>query len=153
LAAAGYNLNVFVNCPFDDSYLPLMEALIFAIHDCGFIARSALEAEDSSEVRIDKIARIWFRTHSGLKPRRKCTLAASNFLGCLASVFFCRPPDTYQGCAGANQLASQPTSGPWRCPPRPVTRPGEAQGVLKSWRLNHSKGFCWGRLAGPPSGP
>ena len=58
MAAAGYNLTVFVNCPFDDSYLPLMEALIFAIHDCGFIARSALEAEDSSEVRIDKIARI-----------------------------------------------------------------------------------------------
>jgi hypothetical protein len=35
-----------------------MEALIFAIHDCGFIARSALEAEDSAEVRIDKIAKI-----------------------------------------------------------------------------------------------
>jgi len=58
LDAATYNLNVFVNCPFDESYLPLMEALIFVIHDCGFIARSALEAEDSSEVRIDKIARI-----------------------------------------------------------------------------------------------
>ena len=58
MVATRYNLNVFVNCPFDDSYLPLIEALIFAIHDCGFIARSALEAEDSSEVRIDKIARI-----------------------------------------------------------------------------------------------
>lgn len=58
LVATTYNINVFVNCPFDDSYLPLMEALIFAIHDCGFIARSALEAEDSAEVRIDKIAKI-----------------------------------------------------------------------------------------------
>jgi hypothetical protein len=35
-----------------------MEALIFAIHDCGFVARSTLEAEDSAEVRIDKIAKI-----------------------------------------------------------------------------------------------
>lgn len=35
-----------------------MEALVFAIHDCGYIARSALEAEDSAEVRIDKIAKI-----------------------------------------------------------------------------------------------
>ena len=35
-----------------------MEALVFAIHDCGYIARSALEAENSAEVRIDKIAKI-----------------------------------------------------------------------------------------------
>lgn len=35
-----------------------MEAIIFAVHDCGYIARSALEAEDSAEVRIDKIAKI-----------------------------------------------------------------------------------------------
>ena len=35
-----------------------MEALVFAIHDCGYIARSALEAEDSTEVRMDKIAKI-----------------------------------------------------------------------------------------------
>lgn len=35
-----------------------MEALVFAIHDCGYIARSALEAEDSAEVRMDKIAKI-----------------------------------------------------------------------------------------------
>jgi hypothetical protein len=35
-----------------------MEAIIFAIHDCGFIARSALEADDSAEVRIEKIAKI-----------------------------------------------------------------------------------------------
>lgn len=32
--------------------------MVFAIHDCGYIARSALEAEDSAEVRMDKIAKI-----------------------------------------------------------------------------------------------
>jgi hypothetical protein len=53
-----YGINVFVNCPFDDAYMPLMEAMVFAIHDCGYIVRSALETEDSAEVRIDKIARI-----------------------------------------------------------------------------------------------
>ena len=35
-----------------------MEAIVFAIHDCGFIARSALETEDSAEVRIERIAKI-----------------------------------------------------------------------------------------------
>jgi hypothetical protein len=58
MASAHYAINVFVNCPFDGTYAPLMEALVFAIHDCGYIARSALEAEDSAEVRMDKIAKI-----------------------------------------------------------------------------------------------
>lgn len=58
MASANYAINVFINCPFDGTYTPLMEALVFAIHDCGYIARSALEAEDSAEVRIDKIAKI-----------------------------------------------------------------------------------------------
>ena len=29
--------------------------MVFAVHDCGFIARCALEEEDASQVRIDKI--------------------------------------------------------------------------------------------------
>lgn len=31
---------------------------MFAIHDCGFFARSALEVQDSSDVRFQKIVRI-----------------------------------------------------------------------------------------------
>lgn len=49
------NLDVFINCPFDDDYRPIMQALVFAVHDCGFAARSALETSDGSQVRIDKI--------------------------------------------------------------------------------------------------
>ena len=53
-----YNDNVFINCPFDDQYKPLFNAMVFAIHDCSFVARSAQEAEDGSQVRIDKIYKI-----------------------------------------------------------------------------------------------
>ncbi len=53
-----YNNNVFINCPFDSDYKPLFDAMIFAVHDCGFIARCALEAGDTSQVRIDKIYNI-----------------------------------------------------------------------------------------------
>lgn len=49
---------VFVNCPFDDDYLPLLHAILFAIHDCGFIARIAVEDVGSGETRLDKIVRI-----------------------------------------------------------------------------------------------
>ena len=50
-----YTDNVFINCPFDLAYKPLFDAIVFAVHDCGFIARCALEEEDTSQVRIDKI--------------------------------------------------------------------------------------------------
>jgi hypothetical protein len=49
---------VFVNCPFDAEYRKLFYALVFTIHQCGFYARCALEAEDSGEVRMRKIKRI-----------------------------------------------------------------------------------------------
>jgi len=50
--------DVFINCPFDRKYRTLLRALIFAVHDCGFRVRSALEIEDSGEVRVQKIIRI-----------------------------------------------------------------------------------------------
>ena len=50
-----YNDNVFINCPFDSAYKPLFDAMIFTVHDCGFISRCALEEDDASQVRIDKI--------------------------------------------------------------------------------------------------
>jgi hypothetical protein len=53
-----HDRDVFVNCPFDLEYRPLFRGLVFAVHDCGFAARSALEAEDSGEVRVQKIVRI-----------------------------------------------------------------------------------------------
>ena len=58
MKATHYNDNVFINCPFDSDYQPLFDAMIFAVHDCGFIAHCALEAGDASQVRIDKIYKI-----------------------------------------------------------------------------------------------
>ncbi len=49
---------VFVNCPFDEAYNDIFYAIIFTVFDCGYNARCALEVEDSSEVRIEKIAKI-----------------------------------------------------------------------------------------------
>jgi hypothetical protein len=53
-----YDNSVFINCPFDLTYRPLFEAVVFAAYDCGFYPRSALEVDDSSEVRIEKIIRL-----------------------------------------------------------------------------------------------
>lgn len=52
------NVGVFINCPFDARYRKLFHAIVFAISDCGFTPRCALEAEDGGEERIRKIKRI-----------------------------------------------------------------------------------------------
>lgn len=54
----GFEQNVFINCPFDEKYLPLFRAVIFTVHDMGFRARCALEARNAGQVRIEKIQNI-----------------------------------------------------------------------------------------------
>ena len=53
-----YASSVFVNCPFDDAYEPIRNAIVFAIFDCGFLPRCALEENDGGDVRMEKIQRI-----------------------------------------------------------------------------------------------
>ncbi|HEX6749658.1 MAG TPA: hypothetical protein VF092_20370 [Longimicrobium sp.] len=57
-SAGDYDRNVFVNCPFDARYHPIFRAVVFTIYECGFVARTALEADDGGEERIRKIKRI-----------------------------------------------------------------------------------------------
>lgn len=47
--------NVFVNCPFDQQYLPLLRPLLFTVIYLGLKPRIALEAMDSGQARLDKI--------------------------------------------------------------------------------------------------
>jgi len=53
-----YNDNVFINCPFDATYKSLFDAIVFAVYDCGFIARCALEEDDGSQIRVQKVFEI-----------------------------------------------------------------------------------------------
>ena len=50
-----FSRNVFVNCPFDSEYLPLLRPLLFTIVYVGFNPRIASERSDSGENRVDKI--------------------------------------------------------------------------------------------------
>jgi hypothetical protein len=53
-----YSKSVFINCPFDDQYKPIFYAIVFAVIDCGYTVRCALEAQDTSSTRIDKIYKL-----------------------------------------------------------------------------------------------
>lgn len=53
--AATASVGVFINCPFDDKYQPLFEAVVFCVAACGFLPRCTLEQTDGAAVRIDTI--------------------------------------------------------------------------------------------------
>jgi hypothetical protein len=61
-----YSENVFINCPFDAAYKSLFDALVFAVYDCGFVARCALEEDDGSQIRVQKIYEIISKCRLGI---------------------------------------------------------------------------------------
>ena len=52
------NRDVFINCPFDDAYKPIFYGIVFTIIRSGFVARCALETDDASDIRFQKICAI-----------------------------------------------------------------------------------------------
>jgi hypothetical protein len=50
-----FERNVFVNCPFDKQFLPLLRPLLFTIIYLRLNPRIALERMDSGEGRLEKI--------------------------------------------------------------------------------------------------
>ena len=49
------NRNIFINCPFDDQYQELFDALLFAVYFCGCKPRCALEIDNGAQIRLEKI--------------------------------------------------------------------------------------------------
>ena len=75
-----YEFNVFVNCPFDEGYAPLFDAIVFTVHDCGFVARCALEVSNSAQVRIDKIFEMIAECRYGIHDISRTELDAASGL-------------------------------------------------------------------------
>ena len=50
-----FHRNVFVNCPFDSEYEPILQAILFCLVRFGLRPRIATERNNAGETRIDKI--------------------------------------------------------------------------------------------------
>lgn len=72
--------DVFINCPFDLEYQPLFDALFFVTVACGFRVRCSLEADDGSEVRVEKILRIIGESKYGIHDISRTELDDDNKL-------------------------------------------------------------------------
>jgi hypothetical protein len=75
-----YEISVFVNCPFDSGYKRIFRAIVFAIIHCGFRARCALELDDSSQARIEKILNIIDQCRFGVHDLSRTELDQTNRL-------------------------------------------------------------------------
>jgi hypothetical protein len=50
--------SVFINCPFDPEYQPLLRVICFTVMACGFVPRCALDFNDSGAIRFQEIVKL-----------------------------------------------------------------------------------------------
>lgn len=77
---SNYGRNVFINCPFDNLYTPLFNAIVFAVHDVGFLPRCALEASNAGQFRLDKIMDIIYECKYSIHDLSRTELDATSGL-------------------------------------------------------------------------
>jgi len=75
-----YDKDVFINCPFDENYTPMFDAILFVIYECGFRPRCAREMDDSGQVRMDKIVKLINECKIGLHDISRTELDSINSL-------------------------------------------------------------------------
>lgn len=53
-----FERSVFLNCPFDEEYAPILQAIAFCITDLGFVPRLAPENSDNAASRLERIVEL-----------------------------------------------------------------------------------------------
>ncbi len=71
-----YERSVFINCPFDEDYSPLLQAILFCLFYLGFIPRIATEKADSGEVRLEKIKQLIEASRFSIHDLSRCQAKA-----------------------------------------------------------------------------
>lgn len=72
---ADFKTSVFVNCPFDTDYAPILQAILFCIVYLGLTPRLATERQDSGENRIDKIRELIEESRYSIHDLSRCQAA------------------------------------------------------------------------------
>jgi hypothetical protein len=79
MRVAGYNYSVFINCPFDDQYVPILRAILYTVYRCGFLPKTALDEDDGSDNRLSKIIRKIKDCRYGIHDLSRVELNASDY--------------------------------------------------------------------------
>jgi len=70
--------SVFFNCPFDDQYAPLLQAIAFCVAELGFFPRLAPENADNAASRLDRIVDLIRGSKFGIHDLSHCKAAAAD---------------------------------------------------------------------------
>ncbi|WP_292645900.1 hypothetical protein [Mesorhizobium sp.] len=122
MTAPPFERSVFVNCPFDESFAPLLQAIAFCITDLGFFPRLAPENADNAANRLDRIIELIRGSKYGIHDLSRCK---SNTAGEYARLNMPFELGLDHGCArfGAGQL------------------PGKTILILEDTRYDYQKGL------------
>lgn len=67
-----FERSVFINCPFDDDYAPILQAILFCTILLGFLPRLATERSDSGETRLEKIRELIENSRYSIHDLSRC---------------------------------------------------------------------------------
>jgi hypothetical protein len=70
--AANRSTSVFINCPYDEEFQRLFDAVVFACTCCGFLPRSALESGTVAEPRTARIRRAILESKYSIHDLSRC---------------------------------------------------------------------------------
>lgn len=76
IAAPPFERSVFVNCPFDDEFAPLLQAIAFCITDLDFHPRIAPENANNAANRLDRIIELVRDSRYGIHDLSRCKSTA-----------------------------------------------------------------------------
>jgi hypothetical protein len=110
MAQNKYANSVFINCPFDAQYRPLFEAIVFGVLDCGFRPRCALEIDDASQVRIDKVFKLIAESKYGIHDISRTEITSAGALP-----RFNMPLEKKRGRESFRRERSEITPDPFPC--------------------------------------
>jgi hypothetical protein len=70
-----FERSVFINCPFDDDFAPLLQAIAFCTTDLGFFPRLAPENADNAASRLHRIIELVRGSKYGIHDLSRCKSA------------------------------------------------------------------------------
>lgn len=73
-----FDRSVFVNCPFDDDFAPVLQAIAFCVTYLGFHPRLAPENPDNSAARLERIAELIRGSKYGIHDLSRCRAGAAD---------------------------------------------------------------------------
>lgn len=67
-----FERSVFINCPFDENFAPILQAIAFCVCDLGFFPRLAPENPDSAANRLDRVLDLVRGSKYGIHDLSRC---------------------------------------------------------------------------------